>query len=427
MKYVLTLALFSASLSIYAQHGLEKDIAAVESKVIEWRRDIHEHPELSNREFKTAEKIAEHLKSLGIEVQTGVAHTGVVGLLKGKKPGKVVALRADIDALPVTERNDLPFKSNVTSEYLGQEVGVMHACGHDTHIAILMGVAEVLAKNTDKIRGTVKFIFQPAEEGAPPGEEGGAELMVKEGVLDNPKVDAIYGLHIGSYLPVGQIAYKPGGALAAAQRFVVTIKGKQTHGSAPWGGIDPIYVASKIVDGYQSIISRELELTKEAAVITVGKISGGVRNNIIPESAELIGTIRTLDYDMQKQVNDRMKEMAADIAKAYRAEATVEIAKGVPITYNDVDLTEKSLPSLQQVAGAENVHLIKAITGAEDFSFYQEKIPGFFFILGGKDPKSGPDEYFPHHTPDFKIDDSGLLLGVKAMTEIALDYLDRSK
>ena len=427
MKYVLTLALFSASLSIYAQHGLEKDIAAVESKVIEWRRDIHEHPELSNREFKTAEKIAEHLKSLGIEVQTGVAHTGVVGLLKGKKPGKVVALRADIDALPVTERNDLPFKSNVTSEYLGQEVGVMHACGHDTHIAILMGVAEVLAKNTDKIKGTVKFIFQPAEEGAPPGEEGGAELMVKEGVLDNPKVDAIYGLHIGSYLPVGQIAYKPGGALAAAQRFVVSIKGKQTHGSAPWGGIDPIYVASKIVDGYQSIISRELELTKEAAVITVGKISGGVRNNIIPESAELIGTIRTLDYDMQKQVNDRMKEMAADIAKAYRAEATVEIAKGVPITYNNVDLTEKSLPSLQQVAGAENVHLIKAITGAEDFSFYQEKIPGFFFILGGKDPKSGPDEYFPHHTPDFKIDDSGLLLGVKAMTEIALDYLDRSK
>jgi amidohydrolase len=427
MKNILSLALFSASLTIYAQHGLEKDIAAVESKVIEWRRDIHEHPELSNREFQTAEKIAAHLKSLGIEVQTGVAHTGVVGLLKGKKPGKVVALRADIDALPVTERNDLPFKSNVKSEYLGQEVGVMHACGHDTHIAILMGVAEVLAKNTDKIRGTVKFIFQPAEEGAPPGEEGGAELMVKEGVLDNPKVDAIYGLHIGSYLPVGQIAYKPGGALAAAQRFVVTIKGKQSHGSAPWSGVDPIYVASKIVDGYQSIISRELELTKEAAVITVGKISGGVRNNIIPESAELVGTIRTLDYDMQKQVNQRMIEMAQDIAKAYRAEATVEIAKGVPITYNDVDLTEKSLPSLQQMAGAENVHMIKAITGAEDFSFYQEKIPGFFFILGGKDPKAGADEYFPHHTPDFKIDDSGLSLGVKAMTEIALDYLDRSK
>lgn len=428
MKNLISCAILLACVAGQAQnHGLEKEIAAVESKVIEWRRDIHQHPELSNREFKTAEKIADHLRSLGIEVQTGVAHTGVVGLLKGNRPGKVVALRADIDALPVTERNDLPFKSVAKSEYLGEEVGVMHACGHDTHIAIMMGVAEVLSKNKDKIRGTVKFIFQPAEEGAPPGEEGGAELMVKEGVLENPKVDAIYGLHIGSYLPVGQIAYKPGGAMAAAQRFVVDIKGKQTHGSAPWGGVDPILVAAKIVDGFQSIISREMELTKEAAVITVGKISGGVRNNIIPESAELIGTIRTLDYDMQKQINERMKEMATTIAKAYRAEATVEIAKGVPITYNDLSLTEASLPSLKEVAGDSNVHLIKAITGAEDFSFYQEKIPGFFFILGGKDPNAGPDDHFPHHTPDFKIDDSGLLLGVKAMTEIALDFLDRTK
>lgn len=428
MKKILSLTLILTGSILHAQdHGLAADIAAVESKVIEWRHDMHQHPELSNREFKTAEKIAAHLKSLGIEVQTGVAHTGVVGLLKGDHPGKVVALRADIDALPVTERNNLPFKSEVTSEYLGQEVGVMHACGHDTHIAIMMGTAEVLAKNKDKIHGTIKFIFQPAEEGAPPGEEGGAELMVKEGVLDNPKVDAIYGLHIGSYLAAGHIAYKPGGALAAAQRFVVKIKGKQSHGSQPWAGIDPIFVASKIVDGFQSIISREMELTKEAAVITVGKISGGVRNNIIPESAELIGTIRTLDYDMQKQVNQRMKEMAETIAKAYRAEATVEIDKGVPITYNDADLTAASLPSIQEVAGSENVHLIKAITGAEDFSFYQEKIPGFFYILGGKDPNAGPDEHFPHHTPDFKIVDSGLLLGVKAMTEIALDYLDRSK
>ncbi|MEE1963517.1 amidohydrolase [Allomuricauda taeanensis] len=428
MKIFISYTFLLISFSIQAQnHGLEKDIAAVESKVIEWRRDIHQHPELSNREFNTAEKIAEHLRALGIEVQTGVAHTGVVGLLKGNRPGKVVALRADIDALPVTERNDLPFKSMVTSEYLGQEVGVMHACGHDTHIAIMMGVAEVLSKNKDKIRGTIKFVFQPAEEGPPPGEEGGAELMVKQGVLENPKVDAIYGLHIGSYLPVGQIAYKPGGAMAAAQRFVVNIKGKQTHGSAPWGGVDPIFVAAKIVDGFQSIISREMELTKEAAVITVGKMSGGVRNNIIPESAELIGTIRTLDYDMQKQINERMKEMASAIAKAYRAEATVEIDKGVPITYNDLALTEASLPSLKEVAGDDNVHLIKAITGAEDFSFYQEKIPGFFFILGGKDPNAGPNDHFPHHTPDFKIDDSGLLLGVKAMTEIALDYLDRAK
>lgn len=428
MKFYISSALLLMSFFVHAQnHGLEKEIAAMESKVIEWRRDIHQHPELSNREFKTAEKIADHLRALGIEVQTGVAYTGVVGILKGNRPGKVVALRADIDALPVTERNDLPFKSTVTSEYLGQEVGVMHACGHDTHIAIMMGVAEVLSKNKDKIRGTVKFIFQPAEEGPPPGEEGGAELMVKEGVLENPKVDAVYGLHIGSYLPVGQIAYKPGGAMAAAQRFVVTIKGKQTHGSAPWGGVDPIFVAAKIVDGFQSIISREMELTKEAAVITVGKISGGVRNNIIPESAELIGTIRTLDYDMQKQINERMREMATTIAKAYRAEATVEIDKGVPITYNDLALTEASLPSLKEVAGDGNVHLIKAITGAEDFSFYQEKIPGFFFILGGKDPNAGPNDHFPHHTPDFKIDDSGLLLGVKAMTEIALDFLDRTK
>jgi len=427
MKKFLALALCSASLSMYAQHGLEKDIAAIESKVIEWRHDIHQNPELSNREFKTAEKIAEHLKSLGIEVQTGVAHTGVVGILKGNKPGKVVALRADIDALPVTERNDLPFKSEVKSDYLGQEVGVMHACGHDTHIAILMGTAEILAKNKDKIRGTVKFIFQPAEEGAPPGEEGGAALMVKEGVLDNPKVDAIYGLHIGSYLPVGQIAYKPRGAMAAAQRFVVNIKGKQTHGSQPWGGIDPIYVAAKIIDGFQSIISREMELTKEAAVITVGKISGGVRNNIIPESAELVGTIRTLDYDMQEKLNARMKEMAADIAKAYRAEATVDIAKGTLITYNDPALTEASLGSLKEVAGEENVHLVNATTGAEDFSFYQKEVPGFFFILGGKDPNAGPDEHYPHHTPDFKTDDSGMLLGVKAMTNIALDFLDRSK
>ncbi|WP_171659377.1 amidohydrolase [Muricauda amphidinii] len=426
MHKFFTLTFLMATIAIWSQDSkLQKDIEAIEGKVIEWRRDIHQNPELSNREFKTAEKIAKHLKSLGIEVQTGIAHTGVVGVLKGERPGKVVALRADIDALPVTERNDLPFKSEVTSEYLGQQVGVMHACGHDTHTAILMGVAEVLSKNKDKINGTIKFIFQPAEEGAPPGEEGGAELMVKEGVLENPKVDAIYGLHIGSYLPVGHMAYKPGGALAAAQRFVVNIKGKQTHGSQPWSGIDPIYVASKIVDGFQSIISRELELTKEAAVITVGKISGGVRNNIIPESAELIGTIRTLDYDMQKQVNQRMKEMATNIAKAYRAEVTVDIAKGLPITYNDLNLTEASLPSLHAVAGAENVHLIKAITGAEDFSFYQEKIPGFFFILGGKDPNSGPDEHFPHHTPDFKIDDSGLLLGVKAMTQVALDYLNR--
>src|SRR6056297_1535022 len=323
MKNVLTLALCIASLSMYAQdHGLEKDIAEVESKVIEWRRDIHQNPELSNREFKTAEKIAAHLKSLGIEVQTGVAHTGVVGLLKGDKPGKVVALRADIDALPVKERNDLPFKSTVTSEFMGEEVHVMHACGHDTHTAILMGVAEVMAKNKDKIKGTVKFIFQPAEEGPPPGEEGGALLMVKEGVMQNPKVDAIFGLHINSQTPVGMIRYKSGGTMAAAQRFVINVKGKQSHGSQPWSGVDPIMISAKIIDGLQTIISREMNLTNEAAVITVGKITSGTRFNIIPETAQLIGTVRTLDPNMRSMIERRMKEMTETIAKAYGGEAT---------------------------------------------------------------------------------------------------------
>ena len=395
---------------------------SVKDKVIEWRRDIHQNPELSNREFKTAEKIAKHLKSLGIEVQTDVAKTGVVGLLKGDQPGKVVALRADIDALPVTERNDLPFKSNVKSEFLGKSVGVMHACGHDTHTAILMGVAEVLSKNKDKIKGNVKFVFQPAEEGPPPGEEGGAALMVKEGVLENPKVDAIFGLHINSQTPVGQVKYKPGGSMASAQRFVINVKGKQTHGSQPWGGVDPILISAKIIDGLQTIISRETELINEAAVISVGKITSGVRSNIIPESAEMIGTIRTLDYDMQKFINKRMEEMVPAIAKVYGGEATIDIQTSTAITFNDLDLTAQMAPTLEKVAGKDNVSIHKAITGAEDFSYFQEKIPGFYFFLGGMTP--GNTEPYPHHTPDFRIDDSGLQLGVKTMTQLALDYLN---
>ncbi len=425
MKKIIALTLLTASASIYAQdYGVGKDIAAIESKVIEWRRDIHEHPELSNREFKTAEKIANHLKSLGIEVQTGVAHTGVVGLLKGNKPGKVVALRADIDALPVTERNDLPFKSTVTSEFLGKEVGVMHACGHDTHTAILMGVAEVLSKNKDKIKGTVKFIFQPAEEGAPPGEEGGAKLMVKEGVLTKPDVDAIFGLHINSQTPINTIKYKPGGALASAQRFVINVKGKQTHGSQPWGGVDPILISAKIIDGLQTIISRETELTKEAAVISVGKIKSGVRFNIIPESAEMIGTIRTLDYGMKDRINRRMMEMVPQIAKAYGGEASIEITENTDITFNDPALVDRMLPTLRAVAGNENVQSQKAVTGAEDFSYFVREVPGFFIFLGGMTP--GTTASYPHHTPDFKIDDSGLLLGVKALTEMSLEYLNQS-
>ncbi|WP_405266336.1 amidohydrolase [Cellulophaga sp. Ld12] len=407
----------------FAQNAVsEKDFKSVEQKVIDWRRDFHQYPELSNREFKTAEKIAKHLKSLGIEVQTGVAKTGVVGVLKGNTPGKVVALRADIDALPVTERNDLSFKSEVVGEFQGEEVGVMHACGHDTHIAILMGVAEILSKNKDKIKGTVKFIFQPAEEGPPPGEEGGAALMIKEGALKNPDVDAIFGLHINSGTPVGTIGYKPGGTMAAVERFVVNVKGKQTHGSQPWGGVDPIYIAAKIIDGYQSIISRESNLLVEPAVITVGKIAAGVRFNIIPESAEMVGTVRTLDPDMKALIIRRMTEMTEGLAKTYGGSATIEFQNNTAITYNDEKLTETMLPTLQKTAGIENVVLIKATTGGEDFSFFQEKVPGFYFFLGGMTP--GNTEAFPHHTPDFKIDDSGMLLGVKTLTAMSLDYLN---
>ncbi|QLG46877.1 amidohydrolase [Costertonia aggregata] len=424
MKSIVLLTALLIGCATFAQGpNLEKDYKNIEDKVIEWRRDIHQNPELGNREFKTAEKIAKHLKSLGIEVETGVAHTGVVGLLKGDKPGKVVALRADIDALPVTERNDLPFKSTVTSEFLGEKVGVMHACGHDTHTAILMGVAEVLSKNKDKIKGSVKFIFQPAEEGPPPGEEGGALLMVKEGVMENPKVDAIFGLHINSQTPVGVIRYKSGGTMAAAQRFVINVKGKQSHGSQPWSGVDPIMISAKIIDGLQTIISRETELTNEAAVITVGKIKSGVRFNIIPESAEMIGTIRTLDYDMKDKLNKRMIEMVETIAEAYGGTATCEITDSTDITYNDPALVTQMLPTMQRVAGTENIQTQKAITGAEDFSYFQREAPGFFFFLGGMTP--GNTESYPHHTPDFKIDDSGLLLGVKTLTEMSLDYLNK--
>lgn len=420
-QLLLTIIMFSCAFT-YAQHGLDKDIANIEDKVIEWRRDFHQNPELSNREFKTAEKIAAHLKSLGMEVQTGVAHTGVVGVLKGKKPGKVLALRADIDGLPVPERADLPFKSNAKGEFRGEEVPVMHACGHDTHIAILMGVAEIMSKNTDKIKGTIKFIFQPAEEGAPPGEEGGAKLMVKEGALKNPDVDAIFGLHIGSGQPINTIGYKPGGAMAAVNSFEINVKGKQSHGSMPWGGIDPILVSAKIIDGLQTLVSREMPLTQEAVVLSIGKITSGVRSNIIPESAQLIGTLRTLDEGMQKQMHKRMREMVADIAKAYRAEATITIDEGYPITYNDPDLTAQMLPSLQKAAGSENVMLMKAITGAEDFSFFQKEVPGVFFFLGGMTP--GNKEPFPHHTPDFYIDEAGMQLGVKTFIQMSLDYLN---
>ncbi len=414
--------LFTSAVFAQMPKDLLDDINSVEGKVIDWRHYFHQNPELSNREFNTAKKIAEHLRSLGMEVQTEIAKTGVVGILKGELPGKVVALRADIDGLPVTERNDLPFKSEVTDNFLGTQTGVMHACGHDTHIAILMGVAEVLSKHKDKIKGTIKFIFQPAEEGPPPGEEGGAKLMIKEGVLKNPDVDAIFGLHINSGTPVGTIRYKSGGTMAAVERFVVKVKGKQTHGSAPWAGVDPILISAKIIDGFQTIISREAPLVQEAAVITVGKITAGVRFNIIPESAEMIGTVRTLDPDMRELIINRMTQMASDIAKAYGGSAEVEWQNNTVVTYNDPDLTAQMLPTLQKVAGEENVNLMKATTGGEDFSYFQEVVPGFYFFLGGMTP--GNSTPYPHHTPDFQIDDAGMLLGVKAMSQLALDFLN---
>lgn len=394
----------------------------VESKLIEWRHHIHENPELSNREFKTAEYVAKHLESLGIEVQTGVAHTGVVGLLKGNKKGKVVALRADMDALPVVERNNLPYKSKVRSIFNGQETGVMHACGHDTHVAILMGVAEVLSKNRN-FPGTIKFIFQPAEEGPPPGEKGGAKLMVEEGVLENPKVDAIFGLHINSGTHVGKITYKPGGMMAASQRFVINVKGKQAHGSTPWQSVDPIVASAQIINGLQTIISRESQLTKEGAVISVGSIHSGIRFNIIPESLEMIGTIRTLDRDMKELIRTRMEEMVPAIAKAFRSEATIDIQDGADITFNNELLTKKMIPTLQRVAGEKNVIEIKAITGAEDFSYFQNEVPGLFFFLGGTPLSMKESEAPSHHTPSFEVDDAGMKLGVEALSNLAVDYL----
>jgi amidohydrolase len=428
-KFLLLAGLTFAGFSSFSQSALSTKIdqksKSLEPKIIEWRRDFHQHPELGNREFKTAEKVAAHLKSLGIEVQTGVGHTGVVGLLKGGKPGPVVALRADMDGLPVTERVDVPFKSTVTTDYNGQKVGVMHACGHDTHISILMGVAEVLASIKGDLKGTVKFIFQPAEEGAPEGEEGGAKLMIREGVLENPKVDAIFGLHINSQTEVGKIGYKPGATMAAVDFFSIDVKGKQTHGAYPWSGVDPIVTSSQIVMGLQTIVSRNLDLTKAPAVVTIGAINGGIRQNIIPEQVKMIGTIRTFDEDMHTKVHKRVTEIATNIAESAGAKADVNIGILYPVTYNDIPLTEEMVGTLQNVAGKDNVKLIPAATGAEDFSYYQQKVPGFFFFLGGMPKGKDPLTASAHHTPDFFIDDSGMLLGVRSLSRLTVDYMEK--
>jgi amidohydrolase len=429
MKKLLTFIFSISILPSFAQVNpklqtkIDQQARELEANVIQWRRHFHEFPELSNREVKTGAYIAEHLKKLGLEVQYPVAKTGVVALLKGAKPGPVIALRADIDALPVTERNSLPFASKVKTTYNEQETGVMHACGHDTHTAILMGVAEILSKNKADLKGTVKFIFQPAEEGAPAGEEGGAALMVKEGVLENPKVDVIFGMHIISISPLGVITYKPAGMMAAADWFSVKVKGRQAHGSSPWMSIDPIVVSAQIISGLQTIVSRQTDLTKEAAVITVGRIQSGIRENIIPEEAVMAGTIRTLDVEMQDKIHEKIRLTATKIAESAGATAEVTIDKKFPLTYNDPALTEKMIPSLVKAAGKEKVQLIPAVTGSEDFSEYQKKVPGFFFFVGAMPPNQDPNTVPSHHTPDFMIDESALLTGLKAMLNVTLDYM----
>lgn len=401
---------------------VDRRAAQVEGRVVAWRRDIHEHPELSNRETRTAELVAQHLRSLGIEVRTGVAHTGVVGVLRGGKPGPVVALRADMDALPVTEAVDVPFASKVRTTYNGQDVGVMHACGHDAHTAMLMGVAEVLAGMRNDLPGTVKFIFQPAEEGAPTGERGGAELMVEEGALDNPKPSAIFGLHVFPY-PAGEIRYRPGGAMASSDAFRIVVRGRQTHGALPWAGIDPIVVASQIVLGLQTIASRQVDLTSAPAIITVGAINGGVRYNIIPDSVIMIGTIRTFDTNVRNDIHQRVRRTAESIAQSAGAAAVVTIDTTTAVTYNDPALVEKILPTLRQVAGASHVSLGPPITAAEDFSRYQQRIPGVFFFLGITPPGTDPATVAPNHSPRFYVDEAALPVGVRAMAHLAVDYL----
>jgi len=419
-------AFFASAQKINLHSKIDAAADKIEPQTIAWRRDIHEHPELSNREFRTSKLIADYLKSLGLEVKEGVAKTGVVALLKGGKPGPVVALRADMDALPVTERVNIPFASKVTTTYNDKQVGVMHACGHDSHVAILMSVAEILTGMKADLKGTVKFIFQPAEEGAPIGEEAGAELMIKEGVLENPKVDVIFGLHINSQTEVGKITYRPGGTMAGVNDMQIIVKGRSAHGAAPWSSVDPIVVSAEIINNLQTIVSRNVNITENPAVVTVGAINGGNRSNIIPEKVEMMGTIRTLSSEDEKLVIERVKEVAIKTAESAGATAEVKIpySNHYPVTYNDPTLTEKMLPTLQNTAGAGNVQLKPPVTGAEDFSFFEQKVPGLFFFLGGM-PKGGDPIKAPsHHTPDFYIDESGFKLGVRTLCNLVFDYMN---
>jgi len=434
MKILSTLILCLLLSAAHAQTNsslltkMEQQALQLEPKMIEWRRHFHQNPELSNREQKTGAKIAEHLKALGLEVQYPVAKTGVVAILKGGKPGPVVALRADIDALPVTERNSLPFASNVKVMFNGQETGVMHACGHDAHISILLTVAEVLTKNKNELKGTVKFIFQPAEEGVAASEgTSGAELMVKEGVLENPKVDVVFGLHIQSLLPSGQIAYRSGGLMAAVDGVDIKVKGVGAHGATPWDSVDPIVVSSQIIQGLQTIVSRQTALTQGAAVITIGSMHAGIRRNIIPEEALLEGTIRTFDEATQREVHERIQRTAMRIAESAGAKAEVNIQKMYPATINDPALTDRMVPSLQRAAGADNVTITQPVTMAEDFSFFQKQRPGLFIFLGAYPADMKLSKQPVHHTADFMIDEKSMITGVKAFLHLTVDYLNTGK
>ena len=409
--------------------AIDSASAAIEAAVVAWRRDLHQHPELGNREFRTAAIVADHLRALGLdEVRTGVAHTGVVGLLKGALPGPVVALRADMDALPVTEEVDVPFASKARGQWNGEAVGVMHACGHDCHVAILMGVAQLLAGLRSQLRGSVKFIFQPAEEMPPEGEDGGAQMMVAEGALENPVPQAIFGLHVTSRLPVGVVGYRPGPTMASSDSLKIIVKGRQTHGAAPWMGVDPIVTAAQVVLGLQTVVSRTVDLTEEPAVVTLGVIRGGVRENIIPDSVEMRGTIRTFNEVMRDEIHERVTTLAEAISRGNRAGCQVCINKHYPVTINDPVLTAAMVPTLQRVAGSDpakgGLMLVPKVTGSEDFSFFQRVVPGLFVFLGVTPHGTDPRTAAPNHSPRFFADDSGLLLGVRTLAHLACDYLE---
>ncbi len=403
---------------------IDDAVAEIVPRLIAWRRDLHANPELGNREVRTAGIVAAHLKQLGFdEVRTGVAHTGVVGLLKGGRPGPVVALRADMDGLPVAERTDVPFASKVTTTWNGEQVGVMHACGHDAHVSILMAVASVLAGLRDRLAGSVKFIFQPAEELPPEGEDGGARMMIAEGALENPAPGAIFGLHVTSQLPTGVIGYRSGPTMASSDSFRILVNGRQTHGAMPWRGVDPIVVSAQVVLGLQTIVSRQVDIASEPAVVTVGRIKGGVRNNIIPDSVEMNGTIRTFDEAMRDDVHVRVTDTAEHIAKASRAGCDVCITKNYPVTVNDAELTAQMVPTLERVAGKARVKLVPKVTGSEDFAFYQHVVPGLFFFVGVTPPEKDPQTVASNHSPLFYIDEAGLPLGARALAQVAVDWL----